>query len=232
MIDLTDICLSAGSFRLQDVSLAVGAGEYFILMGRTGSGKSLLLQTICGLLRPSRGRVVLDGRDVTHLEPRERRLGYMPQDTGLFPHMSVWKNVTFSPRVRGLGGAEMRRAADELVAMLGLEPLLRRKPGGLSGGERQKVALARALACSPKVLLLDEPVSALDEPTRAEVLAELRRIQQTLNLTVIHVCHSIVEAAIGDRVGVIENGVIQQTGPLAELKANPASEAVARLMGV
>jgi ABC-type sugar transport system ATPase subunit len=232
MIDLTDICLSAGSFRLQNVSLAVAAGEYFILMGRTGSGKSLLLQTICGLLTPASGRVVLDGRDVTHLEPRDRRLGYMPQDTGLFGHLNVWRNVTFSLRVRGLGRAQTRFLAQPLVEMLGLTGLLKRKPKGLSGGEKQKVALARALAYSPKILLLDEPVSALDEPTRADVLAELRRIQRTLNLTVIHVCHSLAEAAIGDRIGVIENGQMQQTGPLAELKAKPATPAVARLMGV
>jgi len=232
MIYVRGICLTAGSFHLRKVNLHVRAGEYFVLMGRTGSGKSLLLQSICGLLRPSAGSIAIDGRDVTHLEPRDRNLGYMPQDTGLFPHLSVWRNITFSLRVRGTGRKEARRQAEPLVKMLGVQPLLGRDCPRLSGGEKQKVALARALARNPKVLLLDEPVSALDEPTRADVCADLRRIQKALNLTVIHVCHSLAEAGIADRVGVIEAGQVQQAGSLAELHDNPATEAVARLMRV
>lgn len=232
MIDVRDICLTAGSFQLRKASLHVGAGEYFVLMGRTGSGKTMLLQSICGLLHPSAGSIAIDGRDVTHLEPRERNLGYMPQDTGLFPHLSVWRNVTFSLRARGAGRNEARRQAEPLVEMLHIRPLLERDCTSLSGGEKQKVALARALACNPKVLLLDEPVSALDEPTRAEVCADLCRVQRALDLTVIHVCHSLAEAAIADRVGVIEAGEVQQTGPLDQLRDNPATEAVARLMCV
>jgi ABC-type sugar transport system ATPase subunit len=232
MIDAIDICLTAGKFQLRKASLQVLAGEYFVLMGRTGSGKSLLLQCVCGLRQPSSGRIAIAGRDVTHLEPRDRNLGYMPQDTGLFPHLGVWRNVTFSLRARGVRRNEARRLAMPLVEMLGIVPLLDRDCRDLSGGEKQKVALARALACSPNALLLDEPVSALDEPARAEVCAELRRVQQTLNLSVIHVCHSLAEAAIADRVGVIDDGLVQQTGPLRQLRENPATKAVARLMAV
>jgi ABC-type sugar transport system ATPase subunit len=232
MIDILDICLSAGKFQLRNASLRVRAGEYFVLMGRTGSGKTLLLKCICGLLHPLAGSVAIDGCDVTHLDPRDRNLGYMPQDTGLFPHMNVLRNITFSLRARGSGLDEALRLAMPLVEMLGIALLLERDCRDLSGGEKQKVALARALACRPKALLLDEPVSALDEPTRAEVCAELRRVQQALNLSVIHVCHSLAEAAIADRVGVIDDGRIQQTGPLRQLCENPATPAVARLMAV
>lgn len=232
MIDILDICLTAGSFQLRKAALHVRPGEYFVLMGRTGSGKTLLLQCICGLLRPSAGSIAIDGRDVTHLDPRDRNLGYMPQDTGLFPHLNVWRNITFSLRARGSRRGEAAGLAMPLVEMLGIAGLLDRDCRDLSGGEKQKVALARALAFRPKALLLDEPVSALDEPTRAEVCAELRRVQQALNLSVIHVCHSLAEAAIADRVGVIEDGQVQQTGPLRQLRENPATKAVARLMAV
>jgi len=232
MIDIRDICLTAGKFQLQKASLHVLPGEYFVLMGRTGSGKSLLLQCICGLRRPSSGRIAIDGRDVTGLEPRERNLGYMPQDTGLFPHMNVWRNITFSLRARGVHRSEAVRLTMPLVEMLGIAGLLDRDCRDLSGGEKQKVALARALACRPNALLLDEPVSALDEPARVEVCAELRRVQQDLNLSVIHVCHSLAEAAIADRVGVIDYGQVQQIGPLRQLRENPATKAVARLMRV
>ena len=232
MIDAIDICLTAGKFQLRNASLHVRPGEYFVLMGRTGSGKSLLLQCLCGLRQPLAGHIAIAGRDVTHTEPRDRNLGYMPQDTGLFPHMNVWRNITFSLRARHVRGAEALSIAMPLVAMLGIGPLLDRDTTSLSGGEKQKVALARALACQPNALLLDEPVSALDEPTRAEVCAELRKVQEYLKLTVIHVCHSLAEAAIADRVGVIEDGQVHQVGTLQQLRENPATKAVARLMAV
>ncbi len=233
MIELDGISLSAGQFRIQDVALAVGAGEYFVLMGRTGSGKSLLIKTICGLRRPSAGRVAIDGRDVTALEPRRRHVGYMPQDCGLLPHLTVRGNIEFPLRAHGARRADRRRAVDALADMLHLGDLLRRRCDYLSGGERQKVALARALAAGPKLLLLDEPVSALDEPARREVCAELREVQRRLGLATIHVCHSLEEArSVADRVGVLDAGRLQQTGTIADLTAAPAGEAVARLMNV
>ena len=230
MIDVRQIGLRVGAFRLRDVSLHVAPGEYLVLMGRTGSGKSLLIKCISGLTSPAAGQVWIDGQDVTHLEPRLRMVGYMPQDCGLFPHMTVLKNIMFSLRVRRLGGREV---VEPLVELLGLGPLLGRRPKNLSGGERQKVALARALAGRPKVLLLDEPVSALDEPTRREVCAELLGIQRRLGISTIHVCHSLEEArSLADRAGVMHDGQLVQTGTVADLAANPATAAVARLMNV
>jgi len=230
VIDIDGLHLRAGSFELADVCLHVGPGEYFVLMGHTGSGKSLTIKAVCGLVRPAAGSIIIDGADVTELDPRDRQVGYMPQDCGLFPHMTVLKNITFSVRVRGLGG---REAVEPLVELLGLGPLLDRRPKNLSGGERQKVALARALAGRPKVLLLDEPVSALDEPTRREVCAELLGIQRRLGISTIHVCHSLEEArSLADRAGVMHDGQLVQTGTVADLAANPATAAVARLMNV
>jgi ABC-type sugar transport system ATPase subunit len=233
MIDVRALCLTAGTFQLRDVSLHVAAGEYFVLMGATGSGKSLLIKSICGLVRPSTGAIRIGQRDVTHLEPRDRRVGYVPQDSGLFPHLSVLRNVTFSLRARGTRGQAALRAAGPIIDMLGIYHLLPRSCRGLSGGESQKVALARALAAQPDVLLLDEPVSALDEPTRRDVCAEIRQVQRRLGIPTIHVCHSLTEArSVADRVGVIHDGVIQQVGTVEGLTASPASEAVARLMNV
>ena len=233
MIDARAISLTAGTFRLTSVSLHVAPGEYFVLMGRTGSGKSLLIRCLCGLIDPTAGSVAIDGLDVTDLEPRERRVGYMPQDCGLFPHLDVRRNVIFSLRARGMGRRAAMAAAAPVVEMLGVGRLLDRRVTSLSGGERQKVALARALAGRPKVLLLDEPVSALDEPTRRDVCAELVRVQRELRLATIHVCHSLAEArSVADRVGVMEAGTIHQTGTIADLTAEAATEAVGRLMNV
>ena len=232
MIDLRGIHLTVGAFRLRDVSLHVGPGEYFVLMGKTGSGKSLLIKCICGLMHPSAGSMWIDGQDITDLDPRLRLVGYMPQDCGLFPHLDVLRNVTFTLRARGLRPAAAAREVGPLVDMLGIEHLLGRRCPGLSGGERQKVALARALAGRPKLLLLDEPVSALDEPTRREVCISLHCVQHELGIATIHVCHSLAEArTVADRVGVIHDGAVHQAGPIDHLAAHPATDAVRRLMG-
>lgn len=179
---MTDLCLGAGDFRLRDVNLQVAAGEYFVLLGPTGSGKSLLLKCLCGLVRAVSGTICVNGQDVTHLEPRRRRIGYVPQDCGLFPHMDVAHNIAFPLRARGRSLREALARVTPLAQALGIEPLLDRSPVGLSGGESQKVALARALASRPQLLLLDEPVSALDEPSRKEACSELRRVQEQFGI--------------------------------------------------
>ena len=233
MIDVRGLALRAGTFRMHDVALHVDDGEYFVLMGPTGSGKSLLIKSICGLKRPSGGTIHIGGRDVTRLEPRLRNVGYMPQNCGLFPHLNVLKNVVFSLRSRGMRRAAAVRQARPLIEMLHIEHLLDRRVRDLSGGESQKVALARALAGRPNLLLLDEPVSALDEPTRREVCAELRRVQQRLGISTIHVCHSLEEArSVADRVGVMHAGTVHQTGTVEQLSTDPKTKAVARLMNL
>lgn len=225
--------LQVGSFRVSDVSFDVPQGEYFVLMGPTGSGKSLTARCVAGLIPVESGTITIDGRDVTHLEPRRRGVGYMPQHGALFPHLDVAGNILFPLRVRGTAAAEARAAVAPLVNMLGLGELMGRRVGTLSGGERQKAALARALASRPRLLLLDEPLSALDEPSRREIGKELRRAQRALGIATVHICHNTEEArALADRAGVIHAGRLVQTGPLDELQRQPASAAVARLLGV
>lgn len=233
MLRLDGVTIQAGTFRVDDLDLHVPQAEYFVLMGPTGSGKSLLVKAVCGLLRPRRGAVWIDGRDVTGLEPRRRRVGYVSQDCDLFPHLPVARNITFGLCRQGRSHRTALRAVAPLVDMLGLGGLLGRRTPNLSGGERQKVALARALATRPKVLLLDEPVSALDEPTRREICGELRRVQREFGVATLHVCHSLEETAlVADRVGILIEGRLVQTGSLPDMIARPADAAVARLLNV
>lgn len=233
MLSINNLCLRAGDFRVRNVALEVGASEYFVLMGRTGSGKSLLVKAVCGLIRAESGRVLIDDRDVTDDEPRRRRVGYVPQDSGLFPHLNVEGNLVFSLKARGMRRARAVGKVAPIVESLGIGDLLKRSTVNLSGGETQKVALGRALASDPVLLVLDEPVSALDEPTRREICAVLRRVQRQFGVATIHVCHSLAEArSVADRVGIMHAGRIVQTGEIDELAANPANDAVARLVNV
>ena len=232
MLEVENLSLQAGDFRVRGICLGVGTGETFVLMGPTGSGKSLLARCICGLVRAEAGYIRIGGRDVTALEPRRRRVGYVPQDGALFPHMSVARNLTFAPRVGGTRHAAALREMRPLVGLLGLDPLLDRHPDTLSGGERQKVALARALATQPDLLVLDEPLSALDEPSRREVSTLLRRVQREVRVATIHICHNTEEAeSLADRVGIMHAGELVQTGTIDALRRAPAGPAVARLLG-
>lgn len=231
MLQVENLCLRAGEFELRDVSVNVGPQEYFVLMGPTGSGKSLFVKCVCGLIRPTAGKICIEDKEITFLEPRFRRIGYVPQDGALFPHMDVAKNVTFSLRVRGLSQAKALKQLEPLIETLSLQPLLERSTMNLSGGERQKVALARALAGKPKLLILDEPVSALDQPTQREVCGELRRVQRQLGIPIVHICHNVVEARyVSDCVGVLVQGRLVQTGPLDDLISKPTNDAVERLL--
>lgn len=179
---------------LDDVTIAIPANTYAVLMGPTGCGKTSLLEIICGLRPPTSGRVLLDGRDVTRLEPRERGIGYVPQDLALFPRLTVRQQIAFAPKLAGTPAADLRALVQRLADQFGITPLLERQPDALSGGEKQRVALARALAARPRLLLLDEPLSALDESTRAEAAALLQAVQKEHSLTVLHVTHSTSEA--------------------------------------
>jgi molybdate/tungstate transport system ATP-binding protein len=231
MICVQRLNFSVGTFALQDVSLEVRAGEYFVLLGPSGAGKTLLLECLCGLNRIDSGRVVIGGSDVTRLQPRSRRVGYLPQDYALFPHLTVRKNIAFGLANRGRPDGSTRRQVDDLLDLLGLAPLAERRPGNLSGGEKQRVALARALAIRPHVLLLDEPVSALDEQTCDAVCRQLKHLQRTTQTTTIHVCHNFAEMlAVADRAGIIYDGRILQVGTPREILQHPRSSLVARFV--
>lgn len=229
MISARNIECRAGVFRL-NASLEVKDNEYFVLLGMTGSGKTMLIESICGL-RKMAGAVAIGGRDVTELEPHERMVGYVPQDGALFPHLSVRENIGFSLAVKGVFPVERSKRVEEVAGMLGITKLLDRGIPGLSGGERQRVALARALVSKPSALLLDEPVSALDEHTRDVVCRELVRLQRAFAVPVIHVCHSTEEARmVADRIGVMGEGSIVQVGTPSELFGAPNTEYVARML--
>lgn len=233
MLALDSLNLHAGDFWLREVTLRVVGGEYFVLMGPTGSGKSLLLECICGLRRSESGRIRLNDRDVTHLAPHLRRIGYLPQQSSLFPHLSVRANLMFAPRLRGLSRRQARDLADPIIRSLGLDKLLDRRPGELSLGQARLVALGRALAAHPDLLLLDEPVSGLDEPARREVCQQLRLAHKDLGVTTVHVCSNLAEAAlVADRVGILAAGSLVQIGRLEDIRLQPAGAEVSRLLQI
>lgn len=210
MISLNNISWKApgAGFSLHDVSLTIPDNTYAVLMGATGCGKTSLLEILCGLRQPDSGQIILDDRDVTHLEPRERRIGYVPQDLALFPGRRVRDQISFALQMRGELNDSL---VTQLAADLGISHLLDRLPDLLSGGEKQRVALARALAAQPRVLLLDEPLSALDEARRDEAVDLLRSLQSRHSLTVLHVTHSRSEAeSLGQLRLRLEHGQIVQ----------------------
>lgn len=211
MIELRKVTLKAGQFALCEINLAIAAGEYAVLMGKTGSGKTTILEAVCGLRSVTAGSIWLHDRDVTNLGPAERGIGYVSQDLALFPTMTVRGQLEFALRLRRLPRKEIDARVAELAALLGIGDLLARLPAGLSGGESQRVALGRALSCGPAVLLMDEPLSALDEETREEMYALLRQVRQATNVTVLHVTHSRAEAlALADRRFAVRDGKVQE----------------------
>jgi ABC-type sugar transport system ATPase subunit len=231
MIRANQITLHIGGFQLNRLSLEVNPNEYFVLLGPPGSGKTLFLEVLCGLRRPQSGQIFINRQNVIRLEPRRRMIGYVPQDYALFPHLNVEGNIRFGLEAGGLSESWVNERVQKVADQLGIRRLLSRQIAGLSGGERQQVALGRALVIRPKVLLLDEPVSALDESTREAICSELKRVQRELSLATIHVCHQLQEAfSVADRAGILRDGSFQQIGTLDELIHRPANAFVARFM--
>jgi len=218
------------------VDLEIAPGEFFTLLGPSGSGKTTTLRLIAGFERPDGGRVDLHGRDVTAVAPYERDVNTVFQDYALFPHMTVAENVAYGLRVRGVPRRERRGRVDEVLRIVRLPGLGERKPIQLSGGQRQRVALARALVNSPRVLLLDEPLGALDLKLRQEMQIELKRIQREVSdvgMTFVYVTHDQEEAlTMSDRLAVFNEGRIEQVGAPAEVYERPATEFVAGFIGV
>jgi putative spermidine/putrescine transport system ATP-binding protein len=215
------------------VDVTVVEGEFFTLLGPSGSGKTTLLRLIAGFERPDAGRIELGGRDVTRLPPYLRETNTVFQDYALFPHMTVAENIGYGLRVKGMPTADRRVRVQQALRMVRLEGLDERRPNQLSGGQRQRVALARAVVNEPEVLLLDEPLGALDLKLRQEMQLELKRIQKEVGITFVYVTHDQEEAlTMSDRVAVMEQGVIEQVGPPAEVYERPATEFVAGFIGI
>ncbi len=217
---------------VNDVSLQIASGEFFVLLGPSGSGKSTLLRAAAGLTDIDHGRILFDGREVTHVPARQRGVGLVFQHYALFRHMTVGENVEFALRVRGAKRVERARRRDELLQLVALDGFADRMPGQLSGGQQQRVAVARALAHEPAVLLLDEPFGALDAQIRVELRETIRQVQRRLGMTTILVTHDQEEAfALGDRIGVMHNGRLLEAGRPETLYRNPASRFVATFLG-
>jgi thiamine transport system ATP-binding protein len=222
-----------GSPALRDVRLQVAPGEVVSVLGPSGSGKSTLLRAIAGLQPLDAGTILLDGEPVDDRPPHRRDVGLMFQDQALFPHLDVGANVAFGLRMQGQRPQEARPRVRELLELVGLAGFGERAVATLSGGEQQRVALARALAPGPRLLLLDEPLGALDRPLRERLVGELQGLFTELGLTVVAVTHDQAEAfALGDRLAVMAAGTIVQVGPPAEVWARPASAEVAGLLGL
>ncbi len=232
MIQIRHISKAWSSFALRDIDLGVERGEYLLILGPTGAGKTLLMETIAGHHQPDAGRIWLDGRDVTDLPPEKRGIGFLYQDCWLFPNMSVAKNICFGLRFQRMPKAEQRHRLQELSGLLRIEHLLSRSPVHLSGGERRKVALARALAPKPNVLLLDEPLGTLDQNTRDHIGRELRELHRHMDMTTVHVTHDHgVARSLAHRIAIINEGQIAQIGEVDEVFSAPTSEFVARFLG-
>jgi putative spermidine/putrescine transport system ATP-binding protein len=215
------------------VDLVVKEGEFFTLLGPSGSGKTTLLRLIAGFERPDAGRIELGGREVTSLPPHLRDTNTVFQDYALFPHMTVAQNIGYGLRVKGVPTAERRQRVERALRMVRLVGLDKRRPNQLSGGQRQRVALARAVINEPEVLLLDEPLGALDLKLRQEMQLELKRIQQEVGITFVYVTHDQEEAlTMSDRMAVMANGQIEQIGPPVEVYERPATEFVAGFIGI
>ncbi len=228
-LSVSELTAQAGSFTLGPVSLHIPTGRVLVVLGPSGAGKTMLLETIAGLRPQQAGHISLAGTDITGLPPERRRIGLVFQDAALFPHLTVTDNVRFGPRASGTASPD---GASNLLRQLGIEHLADRSPRSLSGGERQRVALARALAIQPRLLLLDEPLSALDQPTREDMRGLLQQLLTQLEIPAAHVTHDRDEAlSIADDLAVIVSGQLRQTGPAASVAAEPADPDIARLLG-
>ena len=214
MIRLEKVTICAGAYAMKNISLSLETGDYGVLMGPTGCGKTTLLETICGLRPIVSGRIVLMDQDVTQTPAAQRGIGYVPQDTALFPTMTVRDHLAFALRIRRWAPEAIAQRVGDLADLLGIEELLARKPQGLSGGEAQRVALGRALAAHPPILCMDEPLSALDHERRLDMCTLLQRVKESMDVTVIHVTHDRNEAArLAGQLLQFGDGGIAQASP-------------------
>ncbi len=217
---------------LDDVSLTIAEGEFFGLLGPSGSGKTTLLRAIAGFVAPEAGSIRIDAEDLTRVPVHRRGIGMVFQHYALFPHLSVFDNVAFGLAVRGTARAQVRARVQEMLRLVELESLVERRPAQLSGGQQQRVALARALVTRPRVLLLDEPLSALDKRLRLQMQVELRQIQREVGITTVFVTHDQEEAlTLSDRIALLHEGRVVQCGAPAEVYERPRSVFAAQFLG-
>jgi len=221
-----------GAFELRDVSFALAQGDYFVLLGESGAGKTVILELLCGLTKPDRGRIRLGGADITHVPIQKRDLGLVYQDRALFPHMTVAENLAFPLKVRSMPKSEIETRVKRALDMVKLGHLGGRMPAQLSGGQQQRVAVARALVFEPTLVLMDEPLGALDKNLREQMQYEIKHIHENLGVTVVYVTHDQSEAlTMSNRIAVFEDGVMQQLASPADLYERPENAFVAAFIG-
>ncbi len=231
-LKIEDVSKSFQQFKLVDINLEINDGEYFVILGPTGAGKTVLLKTIMGFHKPDGGRLILDGCDITDTPAEKRGIGYMPQNCVLFPHMTVRQNIEFGLKMRATDKDERTKATDRILDLLGIKSLENRLPLTLSGGETQKVSLARVLVLEPHLILLDEPLSVIDAEARRHLRDELKKIHRTLHVTIIHVTHDQMEAlSLAERLAIMKDGAIVQVDKAEKVFNNPRNEFVAKFLG-
>ncbi len=232
MLRTEKLCKRLDSFCLQDISLEVARGDYYVLLGRSGAGKTQLLELICGLTPPDKGKIFLEGEEITRKRVQDRGIGLVFQDLALFPHFTVKDNIMFPLKIMKLPLKERVERVQRAAGAMNITDLLLRKPGNLSGGEKQRVALARTLVTEPRILLLDEPMASVDASLKDNIRRLLRRLNRN-GQTIVHVTHDFGEAiSLASRVGVMHNGRIIQEGTPDEVFTHPANRFVARYAGI
>lgn len=233
MLEIRDMNIRVGKFTAKDINLSIPDATCHVIVGPTGSGKTLLLESVIGLRKPDAGSIVLHGTDLNGLPPEKRGISYVPQDLALFPHLTVRENIRYSARFRKVMDDGRDKLIKDLADIVGIPHLMERSVLHLSGGEKQRVALVRALAAGTTHLVLDEPFSALHQGLRRELWYVLKELQRRYRLTILMVTHDMEEAfSLGDTITVLINGKIQQTGPGREVYANPATRDVVDFLGI
>ncbi len=233
MLEIESLSIQLGEFSFTDLNLKVTDGEYCIILGPTGAGKTILLETIAGIHHPKNGRILLNDKDITNIPPERRGIGMVYQDYMLFPHMTVAENIGFGLKERGVSVSEREAAVQNIAKTMGISHLLERHPKTLSGGEQQRTAIARSLLLRPSVLLLDEPLSALDTITRDRLRDELKVIHKETGMTILHITHHFEDIyALADRVVVMRNGTIVQEGTPDMIMRHPVSDFIANFTGM
>ena len=232
MIRIKNLSNDWKEFKINNINLQVEDSEYFVILGPSGSGKTMLLELIAGMWPLDSGKIYMDNQDITMFPPEKRGIGFVYQNYMLFPHKTVFENIAFGLKVKKVAKEEIKTRVNEMMDLLKISHLADRLPRTLSGGEQQRTALARALIIYPKILLMDEPLSALDRKTRDELMQELKEIHRKFDVTLVHVTHNFDEALmLADRIAIMRNGEISQVGTSTEIFRHPADKFVADFVG-
>lgn len=233
MLKIENLSLEVGNFSLKNISFIVKEGTFHVIVGDTGCGKTLLLESIMGLKKYHNGAIFIDGKDAMKIPTEMRGMAYVPQDLAIFPHLNVRENIYYGSRVRKMEIEQLKEQTDELIKITGIEKLLDRRPKHLSGGEKQRIAFVRAIAAGSKILVMDEPLSSLNQSLKVELQYLLKNLHEKYQLTIIMVTHDLEEAfLLADSISVMSEGKILQTSPKRELYNNPGSTEVANFLGV